>query len=81
VPVTDGRGKLTREFKDYLAFVEDVFRCWLAGSRPFNELWVVPELGPVASGYGISTWPSPWEDAVIAKREFEKIWNKVVRDS
>jgi hypothetical protein len=81
VPVTDGRGKLTREFKDYLLFVEDVFRSWLAGPRPFNELWVVPELGPVASGYGISTWPSPWEDAVIAKREFEKIWNKVVRDS
>jgi hypothetical protein len=80
VPVTDGRGKLTREFKDYLPFVEDVFRCWLAGPRPHNELWVVPELGPVASGYGISTWPSPWEDALIAKHEFEKIWKKVVRD-
>ena len=43
-------------------------------------LWVVPELGPVASSYGISTWPSPWEDAMIAKREFEEIWSKVVNE-
>ena len=81
VPVTDGRGVLTREFEDYLVFVGDLFRCWLAGPRPHNELWVVPELGPVASGYGISTWPAPWEDCLIAKREFEKVWSNVMRES
>ncbi len=78
VPVTDGRGRLTPELKDYLAFVEDVFRCWLAGPRPYNELWVVPELGPVSSGYGISTWPPPWEDALVLKDELRKVWNKAV---
>ena len=81
VPVTDGRGNLTREMQEYLPFVENVFRCWLAGPRPHNELWVVPELGPVSSGYGISTWPSPWEDCLIAKRELEKVWNEAVRKS
>ena len=81
VPVTEGSGNLTREMKDYLPFAEDVFRCWLAGPRPHNELWVVPELGPVSSGYGISTWPPPWEDCLIAKRELEKVWNKAVRES
>lgn len=80
VPVTDGRGNLSREMQDYLPFVEDVFRCWLAGPRPHNELWVVPELGPVSSGYGISTWPAPWEDCLIAKRELEKVWNKVTHE-
>jgi len=81
VPVTDGHGGLTREFRDYLPFVEDTFRCWLAGPRPRNELWDVPELGPVASGYGVSTWPPPWEDAIVAKQELEKVWNKVLRDT
>ena len=81
VPVTDGRGNLSREFEDYLVFVADLFRCWLAGPRPHNELWVVPELGPVASGYGISTWPEPWEDCLIARREFEKVWHCVLRES
>jgi hypothetical protein len=78
VPVTDGRGQLTPELKDYLPFVEDVFRCWLDGPRPFNELWVVPELGPVSSGYGISTWPAPWEDAIVLKHELQTVWDRVL---
>ena len=80
VPVTDGRGNLTREMHDYLPFVEDVFRCWLAGPRPHDELWVVPELGPVSSGYGISTWPPPWEDALIGKQELAKVWDKITNE-
>ena len=56
-----------------------MFRCWLAGPRPRNELWVVPELGPVESGYGISTWPPPWEDALIAKEELAKVWRKAAQ--
>src|SRR6266404_1223238 len=81
VPVTAWRGGLTREFQEYLPFVEDTFRCWLAGPRPHNELWVVPEMGPASSGYGMSTWPPPWEDAIVAKQELEKVWNKVLRDT
>src|SRR5258708_4051287 len=80
VPVTAWRGGLTREFRDYMLFAEDAFRCWLAGPRPHNELWVVPEMGPVASGYGMSTWPPPWDDAVAAKQELEQAWNKVLRE-
>jgi hypothetical protein len=34
VPVTNGRGRLTPEFTDYLAFVEDLFTLWLRGPRP-----------------------------------------------
>lgn len=81
IPITDGRGNLTREMEDYLPFVEDVFRCWLAGPRPHDKLWVVPELGPVSSGYGISTWLPPWEDCLIAKRELKKVWDKVVANT
>lgn len=78
LPATNARGELTSEMKDYLSFAEAVFHCWLAGPRPKNELWVVPELGPVASGYGISTWPSPWEDAVVTMSELRRIWDRVI---
>ncbi len=33
VPVTDGKGRLTPEVKDYLVFVEDLFRLWLKGNQ------------------------------------------------
>ncbi len=78
VPVTDGQGALSVEFRDYLPFVEAAFTCWLQGPRPHNELWVVPELGPVASGYGISTWPPVWEDCIVAKDELQAVWNRVL---
>jgi hypothetical protein len=76
IPVTDGRGHLTREFRDYLPFVEAAFACWLEGSRPHNELWVVPELGPISSGYGITTWPPVWEDCMVAKGEMQAAWDR-----
>lgn len=74
IPVTDGRGNLSKEFQDYLPFAEAAFRCWLDGPRPHNELWVVPELGPVASGYGISSWPPVWDDCIVARRELAAAW-------
>lgn len=77
VPVTDGRGNLTKEFVDYLRFAEAAFQCWLDGPRPHNELWVVPELGPVRSGYGISTWPPVWEDCQVAKDQLLAVWNRL----
>ena len=77
IPVTDGKGGLTPEFNDYLPFVASAFSCWLEGSRPKNVLWVVPELGPVSSGYGISTWPSVWSDCVVAMDEMTKVWEKL----
>jgi hypothetical protein len=76
IPVTDGRGHLTREFRDYLPFVEAAFACWLEGPRPHNELWVVPELGPISSGYGITTWPPVWEDCMVAKGEMQAAWDR-----
>lgn len=81
IPVTDGSGSLSREFCDYLPFAEAAFICWLKGSRPHNELWVVPELGPVASGYGISTWPPVWEDCIVARRELAGAWQRALSRS
>lgn len=78
VPVTNGRGSLTPEFKDYLAFVEDLFACWLEGPRPGNELWACPELG-MSHGYQVSVFPHPWPDAVRARKEILAAWKRALK--
>ncbi len=78
VPVTNGRGQLTPEFKDYLAFVEDLFTLWLQGPKPRGELYVCPELG-MSHGYHVSTDPHAWPDAIVAKREYAGAWRRALR--
>jgi len=79
VPVTH-RGKLSPEVKSYLPFVEKLFRVWK--SAPGNAdrtLFVCPELGcahPDGSGYNISGLPPAWPDAVILRRELQRLWNR-----
>jgi hypothetical protein len=77
VPVTNGRGALTPECRDYLRFVQDLFACWLAGPRPGGELWVCPELG-MSHGYHVSTDPHAWPDAVRARREIAGAWRRAL---
>jgi len=75
VPVTNGRGRLTPEFRDYLGFVEDLFALWLAGPRPGGELWVCPELGTTV-GYHVSTNPPVWPDAIRCRTEILGAWRR-----
>lgn len=78
VPVTDGRGNLTAEVKDYLPFVEAVLKCWLsANENAGRSLYSVPEMGPVLGGYNLSTLPSSWEDAKVLRQEIDKIWTRL----
>ena len=78
VPVTDGRGNLTPEVKDYLAFVEAVLKCWLsAKENAGRDLYSVPEMGPVLGGYNFTTLPNSWEDAKVLRVEIDKIWKKL----
>ncbi len=78
VPVTNGRGRFTPEFKDYITFVEDLFALWLRGPRPGNTLWTCPELG-CTHGYHVSTNPHPWPDAVAARGAFAKAWSRALK--
>jgi sugar phosphate isomerase/epimerase len=80
VPVTDGKGNLTQEFKDWLPFAEAVFKCWMDGNKNCaREIFICPELGPVVGGYALSTFPESWEDAKILRGEIGKLWEKVNR--
>jgi len=78
VPVTNGRGSLTPEIKDYLAFIDQLFAVWVAGNRRGGDLWVCPEMGPLAGGYNLSVLPSSWEDAKVLRRYLDKAFKKAV---
>ncbi len=80
VPVTNGRGRLTPEFQDYLAFAEELFAVWLAGPAPRGELWVCPELGTTV-GYNVSTNPPVWPDTVRCRAELQHAWDRARRRS
>ena len=77
VPVTNGRGRLTPEFRDYLKFAEDLFTVWLKGPRPGGELWVCPELG-ATDGYHLSVHPPVWPDTVRCGRELRRAWRRAL---
>ncbi|SDR85161.1 xylose isomerase [Opitutus sp. GAS368] len=78
IPVTNGRGKLTPEFRDYLAFAEDLFTVWLQGPAPRGELWVCPELGTTV-GYHVSTNPPVWPDTIRCRKELLGAWRRAFR--
>ncbi|MCX7887802.1 MAG: xylose isomerase, partial [Verrucomicrobiae bacterium] len=63
VPMTDGRGNLSPEGRHYLEFVDALLACWLKGARGGEVLYVCPENGPIAHGYGLSCFPNVWDDA------------------
>ncbi|MEM1058993.1 MAG: xylose isomerase [Verrucomicrobiota bacterium] len=74
IPITDGRGNFSPEYEQCRPFVRAAMALWLAGPPPRGRLWVVPELGPVDSGYGLSCFPDVWEDAVVLGRDLRAIW-------
>ncbi|NQU09245.1 xylose isomerase [bacterium] len=75
VPATDRRGRATPEIRDYLEFVDAFFACWLRGARGGEVLYGCPEFGP-RGGYGISTFPDVWQDAVWLRAAIDKLWRK-----
>jgi hypothetical protein len=79
IPVTNGKGSLSPEFKAWLPFVEAAFKLWLEGPKSEKFLYVCPELGPVPSGYALSAFPDVWEDCVRCMKEIAKIWRRLQR--
>jgi len=79
VPVTDGKGNLTQEVKDWLPFAEAVLKCWLQGNKGTDrDIFVCPEMGPVPGGYNLTTLPNSWDDAKVLRVEIDKLWKKLI---
>ena len=76
VPLTDGNGNLSSEGKHYLEFLDALFACWLKKARGGEVLHACPEFGPVAHGYGLSTFPDVWDDAIRLRAETERLWQQ-----
>jgi len=73
IPITDGKDGFSPEYEDCRPFIREAIRHWLAGPRPGNELWVVPEQGCTV-GYQLSTFPPVWHEAVALGKDLQKIW-------
>lgn len=78
VPVTNGKGKLSLEFTQWLPVLEKTLEMWLAGKQDGREIFAVPELGPVPGGYNLAQLPNSWEDAKVMRPIIEKTWKKVL---
>ncbi|MGH9607733.1 MAG: sugar phosphate isomerase/epimerase family protein [Terracidiphilus sp.] len=79
VPITCGDGGLTQEVLDWIPFAQAVLRCWLEGNcEESREIFICPELGPVESGYALSTFRNSWEEAKVLRREVERLWTEAL---
>jgi hypothetical protein len=75
VPVTRADGSLSREFQEWLPFARDTMLLWLEGNQETNrELFIVPEMGPVSSGYNLEQLPNSWDDTVRLRPILETLW-------
>jgi hypothetical protein len=79
IAATDGKGHETPEFKHYLDFVDAFFACWLKGAKGGEVLYACPEFGPFGSGYGISSFPNVWKDAILLRGKTEALWKASLR--
>ncbi|MCS6244838.1 MAG: xylose isomerase [Opitutus sp.] len=77
IPVTR-RGARTPEIVPYLDFATTVMQLWkTAPANRTRTCYACPELGPVLGGYGLSTFPSSWPDAIRLQRELEARWQAI----
>jgi hypothetical protein len=79
VPATDGKGRETPEFADYLVFLDAFLACWFAGAKGGEVLYACPEFGPYGSGYAITPFPNIWKDTILLRGKIEEIWKKNLR--
>jgi hypothetical protein len=77
VPVTNGNGKVTPEFTEWIPFVEKCFEVWLQGNQAEREIFVMPKMGPASSGYSLRDAPDSWSDAVKLRGLLDTTWKKV----
>ena len=76
IPITDGKGNFSPEYEDCRPFIRQALKHWLAGPRPNNELWVMPEQG--TGGYNLSCFPNVWQDTVVLGKDIQQMWSELV---
>jgi hypothetical protein len=77
VPVTQGRGRLSVEFEDWLPFARQCLKLWLQGQQAGREIFVVPAMGPASSGHHLRQFTDSWSDAVKLRGVLDQIWKSL----
>ncbi len=78
IPVTDGRGRLAPEFKQWLPFLEKTIEL-IVSRRDGRDIFACPELGPINGGYNLAQLPSSWEDAKLLRGIIADTWARALR--
>ena len=78
VPVIDGDGNPTPEFHDWIEFVDELIKLWLAAAPAGATLWTCPEM--IASGYRLSVFTDNWSQAKFIKDAVDKVWRRRLPD-
>ena len=78
IPVTDGCGRLSTEFTQWLPFLEKTFALILAGKNSGQDIYACPEMGPVRGGYNLAQLPCSWEDAKILRLIIRQTWDDLI---
>ncbi len=74
VPVTDGRGRLSHEFIQWLPVLDKSIEVWLGGRQAGRDFFACPEMGPVRGGYNLAQLPNSWEDAKVLRGIIARRW-------
>lgn len=75
IPVRKSDGSLTPEMQDWLVLADEILR--LLRDSPLSEVWICPEIGPVRGGYGLSTFPPSWPQAVALRKLILEHWQAI----
>ena len=81
IPVTDGKGRLSRELRQWLPMLDKTLETWLGGKQSGREIFAVPEMGPLnggAIGYGLSCFPPSWDEAKVLRAIIDKAWRNAL---
>ena len=80
IPVTNGNGALSPEFSAWLPFCQAALGEWVGDGSVDRELFVIPELGPVESGYALSCFPDIWGDLIELTNQIRASWRQVTKN-
>jgi hypothetical protein len=78
IPVTDGKGRLSTELRQWLPVLDGSFATWLAVNQNGREIYACPEMGPVRGGYNLAQLPNSWEDSKILRGIIERAWKQAL---
>ena len=78
VPVIDGDGNPTPEFHDWIDFVDELIKLWLAAAPAGATLWTCPEM--ISSGYRLSVFTDNWSQAKFIRDAVDEVWRRRLPD-